>query len=151
MGLKKERAEAAIEELFETQLSLKDLLAKHGVAPGNFFKLLSQVPLLDTAYKHAQAGRIELLVDEIISIADNESDPQKARNMIDVRKWMASKIAPHKYGERLEVNLNANVDIRGALLEASNRIRSVIELSATGSQPVAEIAEFKTDLDKLLE
>jgi hypothetical protein len=55
----------------------------------------------------AREERADLVADEIITIADTETDPQKARNRIDARKWWAARVNPKKYGDKL-VTENTN-------------------------------------------
>jgi len=54
----------------------------------------------------AREERGDLLAKEILEIADapceNAVEVQHARNRIDTRKWLASKLAPRKYGDRVE-------------------------------------------------
>ena len=87
-------------------------------------------------------------MDEIIDIADTEIDPQRARNRIDARRWYASKMKPDKFGDRIDLNINAVVDVSSALLEARQRAAQVIDAqyrditqdsstNATGLEPVA--------------
>lgn len=52
-------------------------------------------------YARARERQQDRRVDEIIVIADEEDDPNKARVRIDARKWAASKLAPKKYGDRV--------------------------------------------------
>lgn len=68
------------------------------------------------AAKYARARDIGLdhQADKIVEIADTEGDPQKARVMIDARKWHLSKMAPKRYGEKLDVNLGGTVGVRRA-------------------------------------
>ena len=51
----------------------------------------------------ARLAGVESLAEDIVRIADTERDPNKAKVMIDARKWLASKLMPRKYGERLEL------------------------------------------------
>jgi terminase small subunit-like protein len=54
----------------------------------------------------AREERADLLAKEILEIADapraDQVAVQHARNRIDTRKWLASKLAPRKYGDRVE-------------------------------------------------
>lgn len=52
-------------------------------------------------YARAREDQADFYADEIIEIADNCVDPNKARLQIDARKWKASRMAPKKYGDRL--------------------------------------------------
>jgi hypothetical protein len=76
-------------------------------------------------YARAKRLQIEVLVDEIIEIADDSSQDNlinkqgqiicnnavinRARLRIDTRKWIASKLAPKIYGDK--INNTHNVDI----------------------------------------
>lgn len=53
-------------------------------------------------YAHAREAQADYMADEIIYIADNEPDPQVARVRVDARKWVASKLKPRKYGDKIE-------------------------------------------------
>lgn len=52
-------------------------------------------------YAHARDAQADSLADEIVDIADTEEDPAKARVRVDARKWVASKLKPKKYGDKL--------------------------------------------------
>ena len=52
-------------------------------------------------YARARDAQADLYADEIIAIADTEPDPSKARNRVDARKWVASKLKPKRYGDKL--------------------------------------------------
>jgi hypothetical protein len=55
-------------------------------------------------YARAREARAEHIFDEMLGIADDEAkDPQRDRLRIDTRKWMLSKMAPKKYGDKLEL------------------------------------------------
>jgi hypothetical protein len=56
-------------------------------------------------YARARSIRSELYADEIVDLADDESvDPQRSRLQVDARKWVASKLLPKTYGERLALS-----------------------------------------------
>lgn len=112
--------EGIIKELYEGK-SLKSCLDILGLQAYIFFSFLYESPDLMNSYDRAQQARTEMLVDEIVEIADTEPDPQKARVRTDCRKWVASKMKPNKYGERLDININQTVDISSALTDARKR------------------------------
>ncbi|MDP3845942.1 MAG: hypothetical protein Q8R10_05895 [Pseudomonas sp.] len=69
-------------------------------------------------YAHAREAQADLLAGEILEIADDSSGDTftdkdgntrldrefvaRARLRVDSRKWLASKLAPKKYGDRIE-------------------------------------------------
>jgi len=80
-------------------------------------------PRLREAYESAMRLRADYLAEEIIGIADSDADPQRVRNQVSARTWWASKINPRRYGERLEVDLSADLSVTAALAEAKSRVR----------------------------
>jgi hypothetical protein len=66
-------------------------------------------------YAHARERQAEYFGDETKEIADNCAETpeaiNKARLRIDQRKWFASKLAPKKYGDKSEVNVNQTFDV----------------------------------------
>lgn len=65
------------------------------------FKWLDEKPAFSEQYARARAIQAEVHADEIVDIADTESDPAKARVRVDARKWIAVKLLPRKYGDRV--------------------------------------------------
>lgn len=88
------------------------------------FRWLDVHPVFCDQYARAREAQADALADEILEIADDarndwmqrnhEDDPgwvangehvQRSRLRIDTRKWIASKLKPKKYGERLSTEL----------------------------------------------
>lgn len=67
-------------------------------------------------YEEARKVQAETLADELVTIADGggEDDSVKTardRLRVDTRKWVASKILPKKYGEKLDLNHSGKVAV----------------------------------------
>lgn len=86
-------------------------------ALSSIFLWLSEYTEFSDQYARAKEEQSELFADEIVEIADNEPDPQRARVKIDARKWVASKLKPKKYGDKIE-NVISNKD--GETFKTSN-------------------------------
>ncbi len=123
----KEKVLLIIEDC-HTQL-LKVALEKHGVSRASFFRALEKYPETRDGYLRAQVARAEQYVEEALYISDNEEDAQKARNQIEIRKWIASKTIPSKYGDRIDISIQGQVDIKGALEEAKTRVRDILSIA----------------------
>jgi hypothetical protein len=52
-------------------------------------------------YRRARECQADGFFDEVVDIADNTKDPQKARVQIDARKWAAGKMRPKVYGDKI--------------------------------------------------
>lgn len=53
-------------------------------------------------YARAKEDQADTLADEILHISDTATDPQLGRLRIDTRKWVASKLKPKKYGDKID-------------------------------------------------
>lgn len=72
----------------------------------NILKWLRKYPDFRARYMNAKSDQIETIVDEVLEIADNfENDDaiqvNRSRLRIDTRKWLACKLAPKIYGDKL--------------------------------------------------
>lgn len=57
-------------------------------------------------YARAKEESADSMVDDIVRIADNEEeDAQSRRVKIDARKWVASKLKPKKYGDKVHTEV----------------------------------------------
>lgn len=121
--------------------SLIDVLNDHGTDYKEFYGSINQYPEFKEKYHQAREMRADIFVEQIPAIADSRDDPQRVRNMIEARKWYASKMRPQTYGERIDVNVNQSVDLRVAIDEARKRVKHVTSESSDIQD--AEVIETK--------
>lgn len=73
---------------------------------------LSQNEAFREQYAHARVAQADTLADEILDIADDSSADetegsvnheivQRSRLRIDARKWLAAKMSPKRYGDKV--------------------------------------------------
>lgn len=63
-------------------------------------------------YARAKEDSADVDADDIKEIADDlTEDPQSRRVRIDARKWIASKLKPKKYGDKLELAGDPNAPL----------------------------------------
>lgn len=96
----------------------------------SFFQWVKKYPEIEPAYKLAIEMRADLYAEEIIEIADDgRNDTQtdeesgvrivdhdhiaRSRLRVDARKWYASKLAPKKYGDKIEHSSDPNAPLLG--------------------------------------
>lgn len=85
------------------------------------FKWLAEHRSFADQYARAREAQADTLADQILEIADDstrdtietESGPRadaewiaRSRLRVDARKWLASKMAPKKYGEKIDIDAN---------------------------------------------
>ena len=99
-------------------------------ARSTVFKWLAERPEFSDRYAHARDAQADALFEDMLDIADDSSHDvklvgsegeerevcdtefvQRARLRVETRKWMASKLAPKRYGEKLEVDHKGGMNI----------------------------------------
>lgn len=73
------------------------------------------------AVRAARAEAAHLLMDETITIADTDPDPQRARNRIQARQRLAETRNRSAYGPSVDMNVTQRMDVGTVLLEARRR------------------------------
>lgn len=103
-----------------------------GVSEYQYTKWLADVPAFEAAVRRARAILLERRVDHMADVARTEPDVNRARLIIDTDKWLASKLIPKVYGDKLDVNITQTIDIGSALQEARSRaaLRPMCDLPA---------------------
>jgi hypothetical protein len=115
-----EIAEKVIERIAAGTDGLRVICADYGVSASRFMDWIDKSPELAERYARAKRLQAELLAAEIVQIAD-EADVQAtyqgeevrldlsanaiARNRlrVDARKWVAAKLLPKVYGDKLAI------------------------------------------------
>lgn len=120
MAIPKEKIESVIRRIFEGETITRSLQIE-GISAQSFYSTVSSDFFLEDAFARAQHAAATFRAEQMLDIADNEIDPNRARVQVDVRKWLASKMDPKKYGERIDVNIESRVDLRSVLEAARSR------------------------------
>jgi len=96
---------------------------------------------LKVLYRQAVEDRADRLAEELIDLADTPIPKgldgpamsawvQRLRVQVDVRKWVASKLAPRTYGDKLDVSVtNETISVRAALEAANARVLELADPS----------------------
>lgn len=93
-------------------LSLRKACIVAGVSAPTFILWVSSDPVLAEQYARAREACIEKVADELLEIADapvgmtdngstDSGAVQKQRLQVDTRRWLLSKLAPKKYGDKI--------------------------------------------------
>ncbi len=63
---------------------------------------LTKHPTFSEMYAKAREDQADTLADQMLDIADDVTgDPNRDRLRVDTRKWVAMKLKPRKYGDKL--------------------------------------------------
>jgi hypothetical protein len=98
-------------------------------SPRSVYQWLAKYPEFSQQYAQAQADRTHAMAEDILAIADdgtndwmerNHGDDeswvtngealQRSRLRVDTRKWLMSKMAPKKYGDKQQVEHSGSIE-----------------------------------------
>jgi hypothetical protein len=113
-------------------MSLRKIAAIEGMpAKETVLGWLSRHPEFALQYAQARSDAAEAFAEEILDIADelppmtadgkyDSAAVQHQRLRVDTRKWIASKLRPKKYGEKLDVEHAGNVGLTVNVVRLTN-------------------------------
>jgi hypothetical protein len=122
-------------------VSMRQSCLKAGIGASTWIDWVTADRELSERYARAREGLLDAMVDQILTLADapvpllenGATDPGLVRQrqlQIDARRWVLSKLAPQKYGDRLDVSVSdSRISITGALQAAQSRLLDVIDVT----------------------
>lgn len=120
------RRASKVIDLIEEGIPLRQAIKMSETNTSTFNEVLSGVREYAVRYARARELMADIEVDEAKEIADREDlDPQRARNMVDIRRWRASKHNTRVYGERIDLNVAQTISVGEALTEARQRLSTL--------------------------
>ena len=72
---------------------------------------LSKYPDFSERYARAREAQQDAWSDKILSICEQEEDVNRARLKVDTHKWLMARLAPKKYGDSKNLNVDAKVQM----------------------------------------
>jgi len=113
-----------------------------------FHAMVAQDAKLATAYEKAVQDRADRLADEILQLSDEPMPEhlegamasawvQQKRMQVDARKWIASKLKPRTYGDRIDMTVrDERISVIDALEAAKARVLTLDNVTDVTSRPV---------------
>lgn len=95
--------------------SLRAICGGEGMpAASNVLRWLTEDEAFREQYTRAREAQADKLADEIVDMADaaigkSSEEVQARRLAVDARKWVASKLKPKKYGDKVDVEHSGGV------------------------------------------
>lgn len=124
-----------------------------------FHAMLKQNDALREAYDKAVQDRADKMADEILELSDQEMPAglegamasawvQQKRMQVDARKWIASKLKPRVYGDRIDMTVrDERISVIGALEAAQSRVKSLSPIDVTDVLPKTKLLVDNSDDD----
>lgn len=108
-----ELADKICETIATTTKGLREICAENQISTFTLLKWLNQNAEFSTQYAISKQMQSDLLIDEILEICDHTSEDHtpftgsnvvnRDRLRVDTRKWLASKLYPKKYGDKVDL------------------------------------------------
>lgn len=116
--------------LIATGLTLQDAAAEVGIDRRRVWEIVGASQEGRDAFRAALEAKAEIYAAEIVELADREDlAPDDKRVRVDARKWVASRLLPQRYGDRVQVD--AKVQLVPALdLTLSGPTPRIIDVEA---------------------
>lgn len=123
-GYSPERVGPFLDAIAEAK-STREAAALIGVTKATVFDWLAKHKDFSDRYARAKEAAADFIVEEILAIADDASNDwmetnhgpvlnaeavARSRLRIDARKWLAGKLRPKKYGDRIDVDHGVQSD-----------------------------------------
>jgi hypothetical protein len=108
----KEKAQA-ICEMIENGMTLQAICELPDMPSiSSVYNWQDENPEFLESYARARVRKADTLADMVLSEAFNSHDAQIGRLRVDALKWTASKLAPKKYGDKIEVESNSQQNFK---------------------------------------
>jgi len=119
--------ESICNEIATSSKGLSSICLKHNISTISFYEWLKNSDELANIYARAREDQADFLADEMLEIAGNElkteiefigdqgssttiqDNVQRSRLMIESRKWLAMKLKPKKYGDKLDIEMQNKI------------------------------------------
>jgi hypothetical protein len=102
--------------------SLRVICSETGMPDrATFNKWRKRTPELQAQYDAASEDQKDTFFEEMIHIADTETDAAKARNRIEARKWAWSRMDRGRFGDKVD----SNITVDGKIETITRRIVDV--------------------------
>ena len=156
----REQLAELVPEYMADGMSMRQSCIKAGLTAQTFLRAVDDSPALAERYAQARGALLDAMVDQILTLADapvptlenGATDPGMVRQrqlQIDARRWVLSKLAPSKYGDRLDVQVNdTRISISGALAAAQSRLVDVVDVTPRLAQSNAQHNADCADADE---
>ena len=114
MAFNQETADSIV-ELLQT-MPLKEICCREGMPHRvTVNRWMDENPEFASQCARARALQVDALVDDMADIEDRvltgEIKPDAARVVLDSQRWRAIKVAPQKYGDTKQVNVNSTIRV----------------------------------------
>ena len=92
--------------------SLRSICREIGLLPSTVIMWMNHNKVFFEQYAQARQKQADSYADMILDEAFNSHDAQIGRLRVDALKWVASKLAPKRYGDKVEVEQTGTQKIR---------------------------------------
>jgi hypothetical protein len=93
-------------------------------------------PEFGTEFEKARLDGIDHLAESTLEAIRTEESPHRARVLFEAVKWLCSVGRPRKYSDRLMMDIQQTIDVKGAVELAEARRRAMLQRESIDVEPV---------------
>lgn len=128
--------------------TLTSIAKEFGFSVGSLWERIDRNPVSREAYARARVRQAHANFDKITELScrveQEDIDPNAARVAIDARKWIAAKLLPKDYGERVQVDQDVTLKLSDSIQGFLNGVRSSRDtIEAELVQPLPSVEASK--------
>ena len=110
-----------------SERGLVSICAEKGIKTNTFYNWLHEDAELLNKYARAKELQAEYMAEQILLIADdkngdiitgqfgeasNNANVSRSKLQVEARKWLAAKLLPKKYGDKIQTELSGSLDVK---------------------------------------
>lgn len=138
-------------DLIESGITLTEITSIDGMpSKPTINKWMMENPEFANRYAHARKMMADTLADRVLIEAMNSHDAQIGRLRMDALKWTASKLAPKKYGDKIEIDSQSQQNFTLSF-SVPDRLQDSAALPALPTVPAPQIIDIAANPETLPE
>jgi hypothetical protein len=87
----------------------------------SMYRAMARTPGLREMLDDARVILAHRFAEQAVTVVDTVADVQRARLKSESLRWYASKVAPKDYGDRIDMHVDGQVSVLGAISDAAMR------------------------------
>lgn len=109
--------------------TVKQACGQIGISWVTFYAAMNSDPALEAEYRGVQKNRADMYVDEAYFIlTDTGTEPKRVRAVVDGLVKLAGLYDRSRFGERVQVDVNHQLDFAGAFARVRERLQPLRDL-----------------------
>ena len=123
-------------------MPIKRVCETIGISNIDFYLFCKAHPLFEQRLHDSRTCASHILAEDVVEISRRtDLNPQIQRNQMAGNQWLASKRNSKMYGDKMDINVTATIDVSGILDAAERRVTALQQPTNSQMTQLGEIIE----------